>query len=173
VNYSSPYHCLRYKALHHVDSREMQRRQENCHVSDFEHCAGAHKKECRIEIRDLRIYWIRIWIYGSGSRVFWWPKTEEEKIQRKFIFSFFIKNCNFLMSKLMKNPSVLKREHPALQKMNVINFVLCLWVILALLDPANSRFGCAGRKMLYFLLSFIRTEYQQFYIDREQCKVCC
>jgi hypothetical protein len=35
------------------------------------------------------------------------------------------------MSKLQKNPSALKREHPALQNMK---FPL-LWVIFALLDP--------------------------------------
>jgi hypothetical protein len=39
------------------------------------------------------------------------------------------------MSKLQEKPSALKREHPELQKMKVINFLLCLWVIFALLDP--------------------------------------
>jgi hypothetical protein len=48
---------------------------------------------------------------------------------------FFDQNCNLLMSKLQKKPSAFKREHPELQKMNFINFFLCLWVIFALLDP--------------------------------------
>jgi hypothetical protein len=39
------------------------------------------------------------------------------------------------MSKLQEKPSALKREHPALQKMKFINFVLCLWVTFALLVP--------------------------------------
>jgi hypothetical protein len=39
------------------------------------------------------------------------------------------------MSKLQENPSALKREHPALQKIKFINFFLCLWVILALPNP--------------------------------------
>jgi hypothetical protein len=39
------------------------------------------------------------------------------------------------MSKLQEKPSALKREHPALQKMEFSNIFLCLWVIFALLDP--------------------------------------
>jgi hypothetical protein len=39
------------------------------------------------------------------------------------------------MPKLQEKPSALKREHPALQKMKCINFSLCLWIILALMDP--------------------------------------
>ncbi len=39
------------------------------------------------------------------------------------------------MSKLQDKPSVLKREHPAVQKMKFITFVLFEWVIFALLDP--------------------------------------
>ncbi len=39
------------------------------------------------------------------------------------------------MSKLQEKPSVLKSEHPALIKMKFFNFLLCLWVIFALLDP--------------------------------------
>jgi hypothetical protein len=37
--------------------------------------------------------------------------------------------------KLQKKPSILKREHPALQNMIFLNFFLLLWVIFALLDP--------------------------------------
>ncbi len=40
------------------------------------------------------------------------------------------------MSKLQVKPSALKGElHRALQKMKFINFFLCLWVTVALLDP--------------------------------------
>jgi hypothetical protein len=39
------------------------------------------------------------------------------------------------VSKLQEKTSALKREHPALRKMKIINFFLCLWVIFALLDP--------------------------------------
>ncbi len=46
-----------------------------------------------------------------------------------------IKNFNLLMSKLKEKPSALKREHPALQKLNFINFFLCLWDTIVLLDP--------------------------------------
>jgi hypothetical protein len=38
------------------------------------------------------------------------------------------------MSKLQEKPSALKRELPALQKMKVMNFFLCLCVIFDLLD---------------------------------------
>jgi hypothetical protein len=36
---------------------------------------------------------------------------------------------------LQEKPSVLKREHPALQNMKILDFFLFLWVIFALLDP--------------------------------------
>jgi hypothetical protein len=39
------------------------------------------------------------------------------------------------MSKLQEKPSALKRDHPALQKMKLMNVFLCLWVTFALLDP--------------------------------------
>jgi hypothetical protein len=39
------------------------------------------------------------------------------------------------MSKLQEKSLTLKREHPALQKINFVNFFLCLWFIFALLDP--------------------------------------
>ena len=38
------------------------------------------------------------------------------------------------MSKLQEKPSALNREHPALQNMTFLNFLLFLWVIFALLD---------------------------------------
>jgi hypothetical protein len=37
-------------------------------------------------------------------------------------------------SKLQKKPSALKREHPALQNIKFLDFILLLWVIFALLD---------------------------------------
>jgi hypothetical protein len=50
------------------------------------------------------------------------------------------------MSKLQEKPSALKKGHQALQKMKFINFFLCLWVILALLDPdCVSGFGSGLR----------------------------
>jgi hypothetical protein len=38
-------------------------------------------------------------------------------------------------SKLQKKPLALKREHPALQNMKLLNFFLFLWVIFVLMDP--------------------------------------
>ncbi len=44
--------------------------------------------------------------------------------------------------KLQKKPSALKREHPVLQSMELLNFFLLLWVIFALLDPdPDSEYG--------------------------------
>jgi hypothetical protein len=52
-----------------------------------------------------------------------------------------IKKCNLLIprpplrtSKLQEKPSALKKEHPSLQKMIFNDFLLLLWVILALLE---------------------------------------
>jgi hypothetical protein len=39
------------------------------------------------------------------------------------------------MPKLQEKPSVLKREHPALNNMKILDFFLFLWVTFALLDP--------------------------------------
>ncbi len=39
------------------------------------------------------------------------------------------------MSKLQKTPSALGREHPALQNINFLHFLLFMWVIFALQDP--------------------------------------
>jgi hypothetical protein len=39
------------------------------------------------------------------------------------------------MSKLQQKPSFLRKEHPSLQKMNLIDFLLILWVIFSLLEP--------------------------------------
>ncbi len=37
--------------------------------------------------------------------------------------------------KLQEKPSALKREHPVLKNMIILDFFLFLWVIFALLDP--------------------------------------
>jgi hypothetical protein len=36
---------------------------------------------------------------------------------------------------LQKKPSALKREHPVLINMKILDFFLFFWVIFALLDP--------------------------------------
>jgi hypothetical protein len=41
------------------------------------------------------------------------------------------------MPKLQEKPSALKREHPVLKNMKIMDFFLFLWVIFALLDPAT------------------------------------
>jgi hypothetical protein len=68
------------------------------------------------------------WLYNDQKLM--------EKNTANFCISFLIKSCN-LMSMLQPfQPSALKREHPALQKMNfVIFFLWLLWVIFALPDP--------------------------------------
>ncbi len=43
-------------------------------------------------------------------------------------------------SKLHKKPSALKSEHPELQNMKFLNFILHLWVIIGRLDP-DSEYG--------------------------------
>jgi hypothetical protein len=63
-------------------------------------------------------------------------KTLKKKnTAENFLLSFFDQKLQLVLSKLYEKPSALKREHPALQKMQFINFFLCLWVIFALLDP--------------------------------------
>jgi hypothetical protein len=37
--------------------------------------------------------------------------------------------------KLQEKPSAIKREHPVLKNMKILDFFLFLWVIFALLDP--------------------------------------
>ncbi len=53
-------------------------------------------------------------------------KNWRKKISRKLVY-LAIYNKD--------KPSALQREHPALQKIKIINFFLCLSVIFALLDP--------------------------------------
>jgi hypothetical protein len=40
-------------------------------------------------------------------------------------------------------PSALKNEHPALQNLKILYFLLFLWVIFALLDP-DPKFECGS-----------------------------
>ncbi len=86
---------------------------------------------------------------GSGSNPnpgFWWPKNflcPLHKLQEK-LYLFLIKNCNLLMSKLQDKPSAFEREQLALKKMNFINFLLCLWVIFAFLNPNPDRESGSG-----------------------------
>jgi hypothetical protein len=47
------------------------------------------------------------------------------------------------MSKLQEKPSALKREHPVLKNMKILDFFLFLWVIYALLDP-ELQFECGS-----------------------------
>jgi hypothetical protein len=61
--------------------------------------------------------------------------TAEKKI--KF---FWIKNYNLPIPrqrtpKLQEKPSALKREHPVLKNMKILDFFLFLWVVFDLLDP--------------------------------------
>ena len=59
---------------------------------------------------------------------FYDQKLKKKNTADKFFFSFFD-------PKLQEQPSVLKREHPALQNMKFLTFFLFLFVIFALLDP--------------------------------------
>jgi hypothetical protein len=47
------------------------------------------------------------------------------------------------MPKPQKKPSALKREHPVLKNMKILDFFLFLWVIFALLDP-DPQFECGS-----------------------------
>ncbi len=65
-----------------------------------------------------------------------------KKIYSGKIYIFLIKNCNLLIPrppqrtpKLQEKPSALKREHPVLKNMKLLDIFLFLWVNFALLDP--------------------------------------
>jgi hypothetical protein len=47
------------------------------------------------------------------------------------------------MPKLQEKPSALKREHPVLKNIKILDFFLFLWVIFALLDP-DPQFECGS-----------------------------
>jgi hypothetical protein len=60
-------------------------------------------------------------------------------IAANLISIFLIKNGNLLipwpperMPKLQEKPSALKREHPVLKNMKILDFIRFLWVIFAL-----------------------------------------
>jgi hypothetical protein len=72
--------------------------------------------------------WIGIQIQGFD---------EKENLKLNF---FKIKNCNLVIPykgrlKLQQKPSLLTREHLALQNMKFLDFFLFLWVFFALLGP--------------------------------------
>ncbi len=65
---------------------------------------------------------------------FWWPKFFLKKFTAGKKLNFFIKNCHLLIprppkrtSKLQEKSSSLKREHPALQKLNFFHFCGSFW----------------------------------------------
>jgi hypothetical protein len=57
-----------------------------------------------------------------------------EFVNQKLQFTYPWTSIKDVQATVQKKPSALKREHPALQNMNFLNF-LFLWVIFALLDP--------------------------------------
>jgi hypothetical protein len=64
---------------------------------------------------------------------------KEKSTAKNFVISFFDQKLQFTYPEASRKDvqatrEVLKREHPALQKMKCINFFLFLWVIFALLD---------------------------------------
>jgi hypothetical protein len=63
--------------------------------------------------------------------------TAEKKLNFSWIknYNLPIPGPTLMTSKLQKKPSALKREHPALQNMKFLNFILLLRVIFSLLDP--------------------------------------
>ncbi len=77
------------------------------------------------------------------------------------------KNKIFFWSKIAK-PSALKREHPALQNMKFLNFILFLWAIFALLDPDTDPLTWLNPKHLlcvlqYFFLHWELTAFRQVF----------
>jgi hypothetical protein len=46
---------------------------------------------------------------------------------------------------LQEKPLVLKKEHPVLKNMKILDFLIYLWVIFALLDPdPDPQFECGS-----------------------------
>ncbi len=71
--------------------------------------------------------WLPIRIQGFDDQKLF------KKLQPTKILFFFFKKCNLLIhrpSKLHEKPSVLNREHPALQNMGFLNFFLFSWASL-------------------------------------------
>jgi hypothetical protein len=109
----------------------------------------------RIRIRIQHFFKLRIRIPdpdpGSGSRL-WWPKNGKN-LQLEILFWFFWSKIAFYLSldlnkgppKLQVKPSALKREHPALQNMKILDFFLFFGVFFALLDPdPDPQFECGS-----------------------------
>ncbi len=64
----------------------------------------------------------------------------------KFNFYFLDQKLQFtypLASQATGEPSALKREHPVLKNIKILDFFLFLWVIFALLDP-DPQFECGS-----------------------------
>jgi hypothetical protein len=68
-------------------------------------------------------------------------KIDKKLLLKKNLNFFLIKNYNLPIHrptqrtpKLQEKPSALKREHPVLKNMKILDFFLFLWVIFALLD---------------------------------------
>ncbi len=59
-------------------------------------------------------------------------------LDQKLPFRYLSLGLQKRTPKLQEKPSALKREHPALQNMKILNFFLFSWVIFALLDPDPS-----------------------------------
>jgi hypothetical protein len=53
--------------------------------------------------------------------------------------------CGQGFGSALEKPSALKREHPVLKNMKILDFFLFLWVIFALLDPyPDLQFECGS-----------------------------
>jgi hypothetical protein len=86
---------------------------------------------------------------------------DDQKNEKKcFFYIFFIKNLNLLIlrpsyrtSKLQEKPSALKRDHPALQKMKLIN---CFLFIGSFYPPGSGSSTLDNTVVwsLFFLASF-------------------
>jgi hypothetical protein len=64
----------------------------------------------------------------SGSRLLMTKKWKKQ-LKKIYLFSkigIYLSHVSFKTSRLKEKPSVLKREHPPLQKMKFINFFLFL-----------------------------------------------
>jgi hypothetical protein len=59
----------------------------------------------------------------------------KKNYSRNFYLSFFDQKLQFIYVQATEEATALKRKHPGLRKISFFNFFLCLWVILALLDP--------------------------------------
>jgi hypothetical protein len=75
-------------------------------------------------------------IQGFGDRKFnkiYSSKTFLYFLDQKLQFTY--PDASIKEHMLQEKPSALKREHPALQNVKILNFFLYFWVMFALLDP--------------------------------------